>query len=119
MKKIWLVIIVLIAILTNPDQDRHKEVIKIKLNAFVQKNLITETKNEREQANQVFGLIVGGAVIKLVVDNLVSTDNFVLFSTTKINWKGEVKIIGVGIFGNVFITRKLDEALNDGLLENR
>jgi len=48
----------------------------------------------------------------------MSTDNYVLFSTTKITWEGETRIIGIGAFGNVFITKELDESLNKGLLEN-
>lgn len=126
MKKNYLVfavigVIALVAILTNPNQDRHKEVIKNKLNSYMQKSMkqnLTETDNDWAQVGQAFGMMLGGALADRIIDNLVSTDNYVLFSTTKISWEGETKIIGVGVFGNVFITNKLNEAMNEGLLKN-
>lgn len=127
MKKNYLVlaivgVIVFVAILTNPNQDRHKEVIKNKLNSYLQKSMkesLTKSDNEWEQAGQALGMMFGGALVDRIIDNLVSTDNFVLFSTTKISWEGETKIIGIGAFGNVFMTSKLDEAMNEGLLKDQ
>lgn len=112
--------IILVAILTKPNHDRHKEVIKNKLNSYMQKSMkqnLTETDNVWAQAGQALGMMLGGALVDRIIDNLVCTDNYVLFSTTKISWEGETKVIGIGAFGNVFITNKLDEAMNEGFLE--
>ena len=98
-----------------------KEVIKNKLNSYMQKSIkqnLPETDNDGEQVGQAVGMMLGGALADRIIDNLVSTDNYVLFSTTKISWEGETRIIGVGVFGNVFITKRLDEAMNEGLLKN-
>ncbi|MBK8442421.1 MAG: hypothetical protein IPL35_02955 [Sphingobacteriales bacterium] len=38
-----------------------------------------------------------------MIDNSVSTDNYILFSTTKYSLEGETKVVGIGAFGNVFI----------------
>lgn len=127
MKKSYLILVIvdviaLVAILTNPNQDRHKEVIKNKLNSYMQKSIkenLTETDDKWKNAGQAIGIMLGGALIDRIIDNLISTDNYVLFSTTKISWEGKTKVIGIGAFGNVFITSKLDEALNGGLLENK
>ncbi|MCL2761193.1 MAG: DUF4359 domain-containing protein [Desulfuromonadales bacterium] len=125
MKKKYLIfaiigILVFVAILTNPNQDRHKEVIKNKLNSYMQKSIkksLPETNDELGQAGQALGMMFGAALVDRVVDTLVSTDNYLLFSTTKINWEGKSKVIGIGAFGNVYITSKLDKALNEGLLK--
>lgn len=112
-------LISLVAILTNPNQDRHKEVIRAKFISFIQKSMseaLSETNNEWEQAGQALGVMLGGAMIDGIISNIVTTDNYVIFSTTKISWGGESKVIGVGAFGNVFLTGKLDEALDEGLL---
>jgi len=112
-------LILLVAVITNPNQDRHKEVIKAKLNSYMQKSMsegLSDTDNEWEQVGQALGIMLGGAMIDGIISNLVTTDNYVIFSTTKISWEGESKVIGVGAFGNVFLTRKLDEALNEGFL---
>lgn len=115
-------LIIIIAVITNPNQDRHKEVIKTKLNTYIQKSMNekqTETNNKWEQAGQVLGMMISGAIIDPIIDNLVSTDNYVLFSTTKITWDGKTKIVGIGAFGNVFLTSQLNDALNEGLLEKK
>ncbi len=115
-------LIILIAVFTNPNQDRHKEVIKNKLNSYMQepiKENLNETDNNTEQAGKALGMMLFGAFIDRVIDNLISTDNYVLFSTTKITWDGKTKIIGIGAFGNVYLTGKLDEMLDEGLLKNK
>ncbi len=127
MKKNYLLIIIagviiLFAMLTNPNQDRHKEVIKNKLISYMQKSMkenLTETDNKWEQAGQALGIMLGGIIVDRVIENLVSTDNYVLFSTTKISWEGETKVIGIGVFGNVFVTSKLDETIERGLFKNQ
>jgi short subunit fatty acids transporter len=114
-------LIVLVAVLTNPDQNRHKEVIKNKLITYLQKSIKkdqTKPKDKWEEAGQALGIMLGGMIVEKVLDNFMSTDNYIVFSTTKITWDGETRIIGIGAFGNVFITKELDKALNEGLLEN-
>ena len=118
---LFLILIVLVAIFTNPGSERHKETIKSKLNIYLQKVMkdnLKEASEEEQQAGQAIGMLLGGAIIDRIIDNTLSTNNYLLFSTTKISWEGETKIIGIGAFGNVFLTGKLDEALNQGLLEN-
>ena len=108
-----------VAVITNPNQDRHKEVIKAKFNSYMQKSMsegLSKTDNKWGEAGQALGMMLGGAIIDGLISNLVTTDNYVIFSTTKISWKGKSKVIGVGVFGNVFLSGKLDEVLNEGLL---
>ena len=125
--KSWLLLIIIAfvgicAAITNPDSQRNKEVIKDKLNLLMQKSIkesAKENDNKWESAGQALGLIFGKPIIDDVVDNLISTDNYVFFSTTKLTWEGNTTIIGIGAFGNVFLTSKLDEALNEGLLKDK
>ena len=119
---IAIVLIGLVAVLTNPNQDRHKEVVKNKINLYLQKSMKednAETNDEREKSGQALGMMIGVVLVNQIIDNLVSTDNYVLFSTTKVTWDGQTKVIGIGLFGNVFLTDKLDNALKDGLLKTQ
>jgi hypothetical protein len=126
MKKQYLVygiiaVVFLVAILTNPSQDRHKEVLKTKLNAFMQKTLKetpVDPTNPFAQAGQTFGIMLGDLMVDKILGSLVSTDNYLIFSTTKLTIDGEPKVIGFGAFGNVFLSGKIDEALDNGLLKN-
>lgn len=114
-------IILLVAVITNPNQERHKEVIKEKLNSYMHKTMsegLSESDNEWEQAGQALGMMLGGVLIDKIISNAITTDNYVIFSTTKMTWKGESKVIGVGAFGNIFLSNKVDEALDSGLLSD-
>jgi hypothetical protein len=107
----------LIAVLTNPNRERHKEVVKSKLNVIMQKAMKDGLKNSdsgAEQLGSALGLMLGGALLDRMIETMVSTDNYVFFSTTKLTWEGKSKLIGIGAFGNVFISDKIDEALKDG-----
>lgn len=112
-------LLILVAVMTNPNQAVHEEALKAKVNSYLQKSMtdeLSESNNEWEQAGQALGFLFGGAIIDKVITNVVTVDNYVVFSITKISWGGESRLIGIGIFGNVFLTSKLDEALNEGLL---
>jgi predicted lysophospholipase L1 biosynthesis ABC-type transport system permease subunit len=125
MKKNYLVVviigvIVLVAVLTNPSEDRHREAMKSRLNAHMQKTIkqrLGEDANGLEGLAQALGAILGGSVVSGLVENVVSSDNYVLFSTTKMTWEGESKVVGVGAFGNVFISNKIDKALDEEFMK--
>lgn len=115
------VLIIFIAVFTNPNPERHKEAVKNKVNSYIQQSMkesMNGTENNTAQAGKALGMMLAGAFIDKIIDNLVSTDNYVLFSTTKITWDGKTEIIGIGAFGNVYLTRKIDEAIDEGLLKN-
>jgi hypothetical protein len=108
MKKNHIVLIIVglifsVAGLTNPNQDKHKEVIGNKLYSYMLINSYFEKSTKSRRLDDG------------IIDDLVSTDNYVLFSTTKITWNSQTKIIGVGAFGNVYLTSKLNEVFNEVL----
>lgn len=108
------------ALFTNPQPERHKEAVKSKLSAFMQQSMkesLTQTDNEWEQAGQALGMMLGGALVDRIVEELITSDNYLLFSTTRMHWDGESKVIGIGIFGNVFLSKDIDHALDQGLLK--
>lgn len=120
-KYIFIVIIgaiVLIAIFTNPSIDEHKEAMKNKLNSLLQKNLKQEL-TEMDDTAQALSMMLGGAVLDGFVDNAVSSDNYILFSTTKMTSYGKSKVVGFGVFGNVYISNKIDKAIEQRFQNNQ
>ncbi len=125
MKKRYLAFIILLlvgvlAAFTNPKQEIHKEVLKAKISMHLQQSAsvgVNEASTSWERAGQSFGLMLGSFIVDQAVNKLVSTNNYVLFSTTRITWQGETHTIGVGAFGNVYVSGKVDEALKKGLLD--
>ena len=101
-------VIFLVAMLTNPNQERHKEAVKNGLKTAIQnaiKKLPAKTTDELEQARQALTTMLGDPFIDTIVNDSVSSGNYIFFSTTKFTFEGETKIIGIGAFGNVFIAK--------------
>jgi hypothetical protein len=118
MKKNHLILIVIaaiiaVAIFTNPDLSAHKEAAKAKMIAGMQKAIKQQTDIARKAAPDIaeptVSSLFGEGFVDKVADNVVSTDNYLLFSTTKITWAGHSRIVGVGAFGNVYISNKINE----------
>lgn len=117
MKKIKIILAIisafsLIAIFTNPTQEMHKEKVKEKINSFLQTSLtqnIQEAEDDYEGFGYFLGNRLGTSIVKYAVNELVIRKNYFLFSTTNITWAGKTQVIGVGAFGSVFLSKKLDE----------
>lgn len=114
MKTNWTIIIfsliILIAIFTNPSTEEHKEAVKSVVNKVVQES-ISEDASDMEN----LGVLLGSSLVEKLVENSVTRDNYVVFSITKFSWKGDEKNIGYGVFGNVFLSKKINEAFNKQL----
>lgn len=111
-------IIVIIAVLTNPDQTRHKEVLRNAFNESLQESIAADQGDTAGESNEISNAIarmVGGALIDQLLNNAVSTENYVVFSLTKMTWQGESNIVGIGAFGNVYLTKDLDRTFDEGL----
>jgi hypothetical protein len=103
--------ILLIAIFTNPSQDEHKEKVKETFTAYYQKSL-KESQLDTENSFAALGSLLGESFINKIIENAVTRENYMFFSLTKVTFKGEEKSIGYGIFGNVFLSEKVEEAFN-------
>ena len=55
--------------------------------------------------------MLGKSMINMIIDNAVTSSNYILFSTTEVTWEGNTKTVGIGILGNVFLSPEIDKAL--------
>ena len=108
-----LALILIIASFTNPKEGQHKEILNTKLNILIQKNMEKEQQptNEWGQMGQELALKLGTVMVNNIIDKMVIIDNYFIFSITKIKKDDKTKLIVIGAFGNVFFTKKLDDAL--------
>jgi hypothetical protein len=109
-------ILLLVAIITNPDTNHHKEEVKLKIHEYLQKSLadnINETDDQWSKAGKLFGNLFGEAMINNMVNTMITSNNYILFSTTSATFEGKSKIIGLGIFGNVYLSDKVNEAFKN------
>ncbi|MGK4568174.1 DUF4359 domain-containing protein [Flavobacterium sp. 3HN19-14] len=104
-----LIIIVLVAIITNPSVDDHKQELKSLFNRRVQNSL----SDEESDGFKNLGIMIGNSFAEKLIDNAVTRDNYVIFSLTRGTWKENSKIIGFGIFGNVFLSKEVKESFEN------
>jgi hypothetical protein len=104
----------LVALFTNPGKDAHKEEVKSKFTESYQKSLEANSTSDNN-GFEALGNLLGTSLINTLVENNVSCDNYLLFSITKITYAGNSKSIGFGFLGNVFLSGKVDEALNKNI----
>ena len=105
-----------ILIITNPSEKKHreavKEVILTEMKKEMANNLLEDGNKGFAGALQGIGVMIGEKYIENLVDGIVTRKNFILFSLTLGEIKGEQKIAGIGILGNVYISSKLREFFN-------
>lgn len=106
-------VIILAALLTNPSSEEHKQAVKSVINQVVQ-NSISENGSDMEK----LGILFGSSLAEKLIENSVTRDNYVVFSITKITWQGKSKSIGYGLFGNVFLSEKVNKAFNNNEIKN-
>lgn len=123
----WIVPIIIFficicAVITNPSSEKHKEIIKTKCYSLMQKSIKEKTEKDGskwESFGQALGMIIGKPIIDIIVENSISSDNYIFFSTTKITLDGETRIIGIGAFGSVFLDSRIDDALSEALSKEK
>ena len=114
--------IIVIAALTNPNGYRHKELLKSKLYSGLQESgtaKIPGTDESWGEISESMRKLLGTELVNKLVDNQLSTKSYGLFSTSSIQVDGQSKVIGIGIFGQVFYTSEFDESLKKGLLNSQ
>ena len=119
---ISIAIIVLIAVFTNPNVQAHREALKMMFNQSLLKQQETngnEDINITENNESKLGAILGNVFIDEIIKNIVTTDNYILFSITKLSFEGENRIIGYGLFGNVFISSEFNKVLKNDFENNK
>lgn len=106
---------VLVLILTNPSEEMHKSAVKAKLTVYMQKQLKEQmpTMSAGGRLLQGLGSLFSGTVVDQIISTGVTRSNYLLFSTTKFTYQGEPKTLGLGILGNVYLSSKIDEVLQD------
>lgn len=109
--------VLVIGLITNPSQEQHKEAVKVKVEASLQKIIDKKAQEEGSDLAKLGAAMSGmfsGPIVEQLVATLVSSDNYYVCSLTKINWDGQPQIVGLGVFGKIFLSPKIDQTIEDG-----
>ncbi|MDD3788042.1 MAG: hypothetical protein PHO94_05035 [Petrimonas sp.] len=111
---ILFIVALAVAFFTNPDKQAHKEALKTKLT-----EVINESMAERQDDVVTFNAwkIAGPQMTEVFLQNNFAVDDYKVLSLTKINWDNQSYIVGVGAFGNVWITKRLNKELADTIID--
>ncbi len=103
MKKIIIALFIfsLLAFVTNPSEDKHKEAVKRELDSRLEKGLGKVGELISSQWN------IEGTSSSQGIRKFVKRENYYVFSKTKLSLLGEEKVIGYGFFGFVIIDTKV------------
>lgn len=117
------VLLVAILIFSNPSEEVHIQSVKSKLKMAFKKKMSSEMSENQDDTFKTLGnglgLLLGDTFIDKLTDGIVSRENYLLFSLTNANYKGEEKTIGFGILGNVFLTKKIENIFKQNQLDNQ
>lgn len=113
--------ILLIAVISNPEEQQHQTFLKQELKHYFEEKMQSDSTEQNALGDLIlgFGKLLGGSVIEMVVKQKVSADNYVFFSLTKMRHDGEDHIIGMGIFGNNILFKDVEEVLEEGWLNEK
>lgn len=103
---IALIALVAVLIITCPKPEQHKDalsgVITQTVNDAVNDSTNTTGDEFIDNAFRSISNAFAGKVIKTAVDNLVTVDNHIIYSTGKVNYGGKDHIVSLGLLGHIF-----------------
>ncbi|MFN8438168.1 MAG: hypothetical protein U0V72_11085 [Cytophagales bacterium] len=107
-----ILLIVFIALVTNPDLKKHQDAVGVRFKEYVHKKINEHTSNK-------LGLSLGTLFSETIEHNLipqiVSSDNYHVCSFTKIKWDGEEYTVGIGVLGTVYIYPNAEKVIEEGI----
>lgn len=118
MKKLILFIaIALVAVITCPQKDAHKDALMKLINVALDTELSRNAKTEADMGFAMLGSVIGSGIAEIVIDKKLLVDNYFVFSIGRAVFEGEEKIVSVGFFNHVFTMPedKLKEELKNSL----
>lgn len=94
-----------VCVVTCPDHDTHSEALKNLLNNVLTAELSKDVSTEEDAGWAMFGSMIGAGIGGLVIDNILSVENYFVCSIGTITYGGETRIVSVGLLNHVFTIR--------------
>lgn len=100
--------LLLAAVITNPSADKHEEAIMEKTTSILKQQL--DYKNE--EAVQLAMTLFGDRIVREFVQSNITIQNYYLFSIVRVHWQSDEATIGVGVFGKVWLSSRIDDEID-------
>lgn len=109
-RTIWIIlaVIVVAALVTCPDEQAHKTMLKTTITTALNEKIDQSCSEENLNAfASALGGALGGFAVGLFI-NRVHVENYFVYSLGYMTWDGETNIVSIGCFGHVFSPDKED-----------
>lgn len=106
-------IVIIVAVLTNPKLMDHKEALKSAVGTAFTEAMADEIRkggNSYQAVGTALGLNLGMTLLDNFINNMVTVDNYIVVSFTRVTFDGNSRIVGWGAFGNVWISDEVGNA---------
>lgn len=107
-KLVFYGIILLILYASNPKLPEHHSSVNRIINSEMNSN-----KPENQEKNIIKGILTvfGDDLIRSLAAEMISIDDYLIFSITILELEGERHSIGIGILGNVYVFEQADSEI--------
>ena len=92
--------VVLVMMVTNPSLEDHRHAVMHEMEKEINKS---SSGDHESDSWEKFGLQLGESIGKLVLDQVVERENYLLFSISTIHAGSAKKDMGIGVFGHVLL----------------
>jgi len=108
-----LIALAVVAVVTCPDRDAHKDAIMSVLDQKIDEIVASESSSELS----ALGTAIGTSLAEFAVDKRLTVKNYFVFSTGEMLLDEEPRRLSVGVFGHVFTFSKedLDKMLEEAM----
>jgi hypothetical protein len=117
-----LAFVLLVLMATNPTLEDHREAVKDLALKEMGRNSSSSSKNGNEfsKLGEQIGENIGRGMLDMMVNNLVTRDNYLIFSATRLkqNDIDKPKTVGYGFLGNVYMMKLNKMVTKDEKAEN-
>lgn len=111
MKKYFLIVILgivaLIFVISNPDKEDHiskiKEQMLSETDAGGELRRSLDEEDPLSTAGAILGYSLGSFLTDKFLKTMVTVDNYLLLSVSKLRFQGKTRTMAVGLLGNVFL----------------
>lgn len=114
----YIIAIALLAVLyaSNPSLVDHQNAVKEKISKLIKSENPSEEKstNLLSEVGSAIGTLFGNSLVEGIVKEVVKRKDYFFFSLTSVEYNGYNKVIGIGILGNVHISKEVEKELKKG-----
>lgn len=102
--------VILALMATNPGIEDHREAVRKLFKEKMNENSkSTQLNNSFEKLGYNIGENIGAGIAERIIERSVSKDNYYIFSVTNFEYAGQSKKIGLGIAGNVWFHKDIND----------